>query len=87
MEGEKRLEVIVPLHSGTKVVGGIRVLSSLDEAQSYLNKKRQSGLHPDFLQHLCHPDHANPSLWKTGRKSNPEIGGGHVPGRKGRLGG
>ena len=41
IEGEKRLEVIVPLHSGTKVVGAIRVLSSLDEAQSYLNKKRE----------------------------------------------
>jgi two-component system NtrC family sensor kinase len=41
IEGEKRLEVIVPLYSGTKVVGGIRVLSSLDEAQSYLNKKRE----------------------------------------------
>ena len=34
------LEVIVPLHFGTKVVGGIRVVSSLDEAQSYLSKKR-----------------------------------------------
>jgi signal transduction histidine kinase len=34
------LEVIVPLHSGTRVVGGIRVVSTLDEAQSYLSKKR-----------------------------------------------
>ena len=40
IEGEKRLEVIVPLHSGTKVVGGVRVVSSLDEVQSYLDKKR-----------------------------------------------
>ncbi|MDI7259895.1 MAG: ATP-binding protein [Thermodesulfobacteriota bacterium] len=40
MEGEKRLEVIVPLHSGTKVIGGIRVISSLDEAESYLSKKQ-----------------------------------------------
>ena len=40
VEGEKRLEVIVPLHSGTKVIGGIRVTSSLDEAHSYLRKKR-----------------------------------------------
>jgi two-component system NtrC family sensor kinase len=40
IEGEKRLEVIVPLHFGTKVVGGVRVVSSLDEVQSYLGKKR-----------------------------------------------
>ncbi len=38
--GEKWLEVIVPLHLGTKVIGGIRVVSTLDEAQSYLSKKR-----------------------------------------------
>ena len=37
---EKWLEVIVPLHIGPKAVGGIRVVSSLDEAQSYLSKKR-----------------------------------------------
>ncbi len=37
---EKCLEVVVPLHVGPKVVGGIRVVSSLDEAQSYLSKKR-----------------------------------------------
>jgi two-component system, NtrC family, sensor kinase len=36
----KRLEIIVPLHSGPKIVGGIRLISSLDEAQSYLSKKR-----------------------------------------------
>jgi two-component system NtrC family sensor kinase len=36
----KWLEVIVPLHFGTKVIGGIRVVSTLDEAQSYLSKKR-----------------------------------------------
>ena len=40
IEGEKRLEVIVPLHFGTKVAGGVRVVSSLDEVQSYLGKKR-----------------------------------------------
>jgi two-component system NtrC family sensor kinase len=39
-ENEKWLEVIVPLHSGNKVIGGIRVISSLDEARSYLGKKR-----------------------------------------------
>jgi len=39
--GEERwLEVVVPLHSGTRVIGGIRVVSTLDEAQSYLSKKR-----------------------------------------------
>ena len=40
MGEEKWLEVIVPLHFGTRVVGGIRVVSTLDEAQSYLSKKR-----------------------------------------------
>jgi len=40
VEGEKQLEVIVPLHSGKKVIGGIRVVSSLDEAHSYLSKKK-----------------------------------------------
>ncbi|HSB07674.1 MAG TPA: ATP-binding protein [Thermodesulfobacteriota bacterium] len=39
-EAEKWLEVIVPLHVGPRVVGGIRVVSSSDEAQSYLSKKR-----------------------------------------------
>jgi signal transduction histidine kinase len=38
--GEKWLEVIVPLHLGTKAIGGIRLVSSLDEAQSFLSKKR-----------------------------------------------
>lgn len=33
------LEVIVPLHSGEKMIGGARVVSTLDEAQSYLSKK------------------------------------------------
>ncbi|OGP66034.1 MAG: hypothetical protein A2170_15560, partial [Deltaproteobacteria bacterium RBG_13_53_10] len=40
VEEEKRLEVIVPLHSAKRVIGGVRVVSSLDEARSYLNKKR-----------------------------------------------
>ena len=40
-EGENWLEVVVPLHSaGEKVIGGIRMTSSLNEAQSYLSKKR-----------------------------------------------
>ena len=37
---EKWLEVMVPLHFGTKVIGGIRLVSSLDEAQAFLSKKR-----------------------------------------------
>ena len=40
VEGENRLEVIVPLHVGLKVIGGIRLLSSLDEVHSYLSMKR-----------------------------------------------
>ena len=39
-EEEKWLEVIVPLHSGKKITGGVRVTSSLNEAQNYLSKKR-----------------------------------------------
>ena len=43
--GEERwLEVIVPLHSGARVIGGIRVVSTLDEAQSYLSKKRDRAI-------------------------------------------
>jgi signal transduction histidine kinase len=40
VEEEKWLEVIVPLHSGKRVIGGVRVVGALNEAQSYLNKKR-----------------------------------------------
>jgi two-component system NtrC family sensor kinase len=40
-EEERCLEVIVPLHSGKKVIGGIRVISSLSEAESYMNKMRE----------------------------------------------
>jgi two-component system NtrC family sensor kinase len=39
-EEEKCLEVVVPPHLGSKVIGGIRLVSSLDEAQSFLSKKR-----------------------------------------------
>jgi two-component system NtrC family sensor kinase len=43
--GEERwLEVIVPLHLETRVVGGIRVVSTLDEAQNYLSKKRERAI-------------------------------------------
>ena len=40
VEGGRWLEVTVPLHTGKKVSGGVRVVSSLDEVQSYLGKKR-----------------------------------------------
>ena len=44
-EGEERaLEVIVPLHANERVVGGIRVVSTLDEAQSYLSKKKDRAM-------------------------------------------
>lgn len=43
--GEERwLEVIVPLHLETKAIGGIRVVSTLDEAQNYLSKKRERAM-------------------------------------------
>jgi signal transduction histidine kinase len=44
VDEERWLEVVVPLYSGKKVIGGIRVVSSLDEAQSYLSKKRDRTL-------------------------------------------
>jgi signal transduction histidine kinase len=44
VEHEKWLEVIVPFHFGTKVIGGIQVVSSLDEAQSYLSQKRDRAI-------------------------------------------
>jgi two-component system NtrC family sensor kinase len=40
-EGDEQwLEVIVPLHTGEEISGGVRVVSSLDEAQDYLAKRR-----------------------------------------------
>ncbi len=50
--GEKWLEVIVPLHLGTKVTGGIRLVSSLDEAQSFLSKKRDRAILLTFFSIL-----------------------------------
>ena len=44
VDEDRWLEVVVPLYSGKKVIGGIRVVSSLDEAQSYLSKKRDRTL-------------------------------------------
>ena len=41
---EKWLEVIVPLHFGTKVIGGIRLVSSLEEVQRFLTKKRDRAI-------------------------------------------
>jgi signal transduction histidine kinase len=49
---EKWLEVIVPLHLGTKAVGGIRLVSSLDEAQSFLSKKRNRAIILTFFSSL-----------------------------------
>jgi two-component system NtrC family sensor kinase len=43
-EEEGWMEVIVPLHSKKKITGGVRVVSTLDEAQSYLRKKRDRAL-------------------------------------------
>jgi two-component system, NtrC family, sensor kinase len=40
-EGDEQwLEVIVPLHIGEEIRGGVRVISSLEEAQDYLAKRR-----------------------------------------------
>ena len=39
-EDEGWLEVIVPLHTGNRITGGVRIVSFLDEAQSYLTKKK-----------------------------------------------
>jgi len=41
---EKWLEVIVPLHFGTKVIGAIRLVSSLEEVQRFLTKKRDRAI-------------------------------------------
>jgi two-component system NtrC family sensor kinase len=49
---EKWLEVIVPLHLGTKVIGGIRLVSSLDEAQAFLSKKRDRAVILTFFSIL-----------------------------------
>jgi signal transduction histidine kinase len=49
---EKWLEVVVPLHLGTKVIGGIRLVSSLDEVQAFLGKKRDRAIILTFLSIL-----------------------------------
>jgi signal transduction histidine kinase len=49
---EKRLEVMVPLHLGTRVIGGIRLVSSLDEVQNFLSKKRNRAMILTFLSIL-----------------------------------
>jgi len=49
---EKWLEVVVPLHLGTKVIGGIRLVSSLDEVQAFLGKKRDRAVILTFLSIL-----------------------------------
>lgn len=37
---ESYWEILAPLHIGRKIIGGIRVVASLEEAQSFLAKKR-----------------------------------------------
>ncbi len=49
---EKWLEVVVPLHLGTRVIGGIRLVSSLAEAQAFLSKKRDRAVILTFLSIL-----------------------------------
>jgi len=50
---EKWLEVVVPLHLGTKVIGGIRLVSSLDEVQHFLSKKRNRAMILTFFSILA----------------------------------
>ncbi len=50
---QKSLEVIVPLHTGEKITGGVRVVSSLDEAQSYLSNKRDRAFTLTFFSILA----------------------------------
>jgi signal transduction histidine kinase len=52
MGEEKWLEVVVPLHLGTKVMGGIRLVSSLDEVQAFLVKKRDRAVILTFMSIL-----------------------------------
>lgn len=40
MDDERLLEVIIPIRSGKKVIGAIRVSSSYEEANRYLSRKR-----------------------------------------------
>lgn len=44
IEDESYMEVIVPLHSGEKVTGGVRTINSLNEAQIYLSQKKHQAL-------------------------------------------
>jgi two-component system NtrC family sensor kinase len=51
--GEKNwLEVVVPFHLGTKVIGGIRLVSSMEEVQHFLNKKRNRAMILTFFSIL-----------------------------------
>ena len=50
---QKSLEVIVPIHTGEKITGGVRVVSSLDEAQSYLSNKRDRAFTLTFFSILA----------------------------------
>jgi len=49
---DKWLEVVVPLHLGTKVIGGVRLVSSLEEVQHFLSKKRNRAMTQTFFSIL-----------------------------------
>jgi two-component system NtrC family sensor kinase len=52
-EGDEQwLEVIVPLHLGEEISGGVRVVSSLEEAQDYLAKRRNQAFILTFFSIL-----------------------------------
>jgi two-component system, NtrC family, sensor kinase len=50
--GEQWMEVIVPLHLGEEIRGGVRVVSSLEEAQAYLVKRRNQAFILTFFSIL-----------------------------------
>jgi two-component system NtrC family sensor kinase len=52
-EGDEQwLEVVVPLHVGEEIRGGVRVVSSLEEAQDYLAKRRNQAFILTFFSIL-----------------------------------
>ena len=82
-ETNRWLEVIIPLHVGEEISGGVRVVSSLDGGPRLSGQEEESGLHPDLFQHPHHPDHDNTPLREIGGSSDSETGGGHVQGGEG----
>jgi signal transduction histidine kinase len=49
VDDEKFMDIIVPFRSKGKVIGAVRILSSLEEAQSYLTKKKRRAFLFTFL--------------------------------------